>query len=58
MSTPPATARFLLFPQQDSDNSSEVKAVKVRRYRLARLEINPLKKGRPVALDYLKRTHD
>lgn len=57
MSTPPATARFLLFPQESAP-TSEAKSVKVRRYRLARLEINPSKKGRPAALEYLKRTHD
>jgi hypothetical protein len=57
MSTPPATARFLLFPQERQP-TSEAKSVKVRRYRLARLEINPSKNGRPAALDYLKRTHD
>jgi hypothetical protein len=57
MTTRPATARFLLFPQVGEDER-DVRAVKIRRYRLSRVDVNPPSGARKVTFDHLKRTHD
>ena len=57
MTTPPATARFLLFPQVGED-VRESQSVKIRRYRLSRVELNPPASGRKSTFDHLKQTHD
>lgn len=57
MTTPPATARFLLFPQV-GDDVSDAKSVKIRRFRLTRLDINPPAGGTGNAFDHLKQSHD
>jgi hypothetical protein len=57
MSTQSATARFLLFPQVGQD-VREAKAVKIRRYRLTRVDVNPPSSTRKRTFEHLKRTHD
>jgi hypothetical protein len=57
MTTPPATARFLLFPQVGED-VRETQSVKIRRYRLSRVDLNPPASGRKNAFDHLKQAHD
>ena len=57
MTTTPATARFLLFPQVGEDER-DPKAGKIRRYRLSRVQINPPSGPRKVTFDHLKRSHD
>jgi hypothetical protein len=57
MTTPPATARFLLFPQVGED-VRETQSVKIRRYRLSRVELSPPASGTKATFDHLKQAHD
>jgi hypothetical protein len=57
MTTPPATARFLLFPQVGED-VRESQSVKIRRYRLSRVELSPPASGGKATFDHLKQAHD
>lgn len=57
MSTQPATARFLLFPQVGED-VKDANTVKIRRYRLSRVDVNPPAGARKGSFEHLKRTHD
>jgi hypothetical protein len=57
MGTQSATARFLLFPQV-SDDVREANRVKIRRYRLSRVDVNPPQGARKSGFEHLKHTHD
>ena len=57
MITPSATARFLLFPQV-GDDVNEAQSVKIRRYRLTRVDINPSADRPQGTFDHLSQPHD
>jgi hypothetical protein len=57
MTPSPDTVRIMLVERRDTVAARDPRAPKVRRYRLARLQLNPRPGARP-RLEHLHRTYD